>query len=542
MTRRSQSKAKPNGKPLAVIYVRVSSQAQVDEGQGAESQAARCGEFARIRGYDVVKIFEDKAVSGSLIDRPGMKDMLAYLMDKRGLDVRVIIDDISRLARDLRAHLTLRDAILKAGGILESPSITFGEGADERLVENMLASAAAHMRSKNTEQVKARMQGRLLQGYWPFFAPIGYKHVAKAGCGKVMVLDEPVASIMRSAMEGYANGVFETQAEVVRFLDNEPDFPKGKKGTVHPSRVTEMLTRQVYAGIIEYEKWKVSKRNGQHEGLISLATYDRIQERLAGKTIAPARVDISAEFPLRGSVLCGDCNMPYTSCWSQSRNGKKHPYYLCRQAGCPSRNKSVKRADIEASFAELLQTLSPTKSFFTLIKAMFKDLWEAQSLRMKSANERYTRQLGKIESDISALVDRLVESDSPRVIAAFERKIEALENEKLRIEEKLGNKPKKRPSQTDAFEHTLNFLSNPCYIWNNGDLSHRKLVQKLAFPEGLTWERNKGFRTAPIARVYSLFGDVEDAVSEMVPGGGIEPPTRGFSIRCSTPELPGRAS
>ena len=27
----------------------------------------------------------------------------------------------------------------------------------------------------------------------------------------------------------------------------------------------------------------------------------------------------------------------------------------------------------------------------------------------------------------------------------------------------------------------------------------------------------------------------------MVPGGGFEPPTRGFSIRCSTPELPGRA-
>ena len=24
----------------------------------------------------------------------------------------------------------------------------------------------------------------------------------------------------------------------------------------------------------------------------------------------------------------------------------------------------------------------------------------------------------------------------------------------------------------------------------------------------------------------------------MVPGGGIEPPTRGFSIHCSTPELP----
>ncbi len=28
--------------------------------------------------------------------------------------------------------------------------------------------------------------------------------------------------------------------------------------------------------------------------------------------------------------------------------------------------------------------------------------------------------------------------------------------------------------------------------------------------------------------------------SKMVPGGGIEPPTRGFSVPCSTPELPGQ--
>ena len=26
----------------------------------------------------------------------------------------------------------------------------------------------------------------------------------------------------------------------------------------------------------------------------------------------------------------------------------------------------------------------------------------------------------------------------------------------------------------------------------------------------------------------------------VVPGGGFEPPTRGFSVHCSTPELPGQ--
>jgi len=40
-------------------------------------------------------------------------------------------------------------------------------------------------------------------------------------------------------------------------------------------------------------------------------------------------------------------------------------------------------------------------------------------------------------------------------------------------------------------------------------------------------------------------GEVDEISSKslrnMVPGGGFEPPTRGFSIPCSTPELPGLA-
>ena len=55
-------------KTRAVTYVRVSSAAQVARGQGAESQAARCAEFARMRGYEVEKVFADKAVSGSLVE------------------------------------------------------------------------------------------------------------------------------------------------------------------------------------------------------------------------------------------------------------------------------------------------------------------------------------------------------------------------------------------------------------------------------------------------------------------------------------------
>ena len=76
-----------------------------------------------MKGYEVVKTFADKGVSGSLTERPGMKELLAFVRKHRKETPRVLIDDISRLARGLEAHLALRTAISNAGGILESPSI-----------------------------------------------------------------------------------------------------------------------------------------------------------------------------------------------------------------------------------------------------------------------------------------------------------------------------------------------------------------------------------------------------------------------------------
>lgn len=107
----------------AVSYVRVSSAAQVQKGHAAESQAARCEQYAKSKGYIIVKNYADKAVSGSLIERPAMRQLLDYIHDHRKDRVRVIIDDISRLARGLEAHLALSAAIAQAGGILERPAI-----------------------------------------------------------------------------------------------------------------------------------------------------------------------------------------------------------------------------------------------------------------------------------------------------------------------------------------------------------------------------------------------------------------------------------
>lgn len=89
-----------------------------------------------------------------------MKEMLTFLAKRKKNQTVVIIDDISRLARGLDAHLALRASIKSVGAILESPSIEFGEDSDSILVENLLASVSQHQRQK-------KQRANAQQNTWP---------------------------------------------------------------------------------------------------------------------------------------------------------------------------------------------------------------------------------------------------------------------------------------------------------------------------------------------------------------------------------------
>ena len=209
----------------AVIYARVSGAKQVREGDGLASQENRCREYATYKDYDVVEVFQDD-MSGKFERRPAMDRMLAFLRLHPKDSVVVIIDDISRFARNVQAHIKLRETLSDAGGILESPSIEFGEDSDSRLVEHMLASVAQHQREKNAEQTSNRMKGRMMNGYSVFSAPVGYKYKKTGSHGKLLTRDEPIASIVKESLEGYASGRFSGQADIKRFLEGQPEFPK----------------------------------------------------------------------------------------------------------------------------------------------------------------------------------------------------------------------------------------------------------------------------------------------------------------------------
>jgi site-specific DNA recombinase len=511
----------------AVIYCRVSSPKQVTEGHGLASQETRCREYAKHKGYQVLDVFREEGLSGKLLDRPNMKAMLSYLKQHKHEKLVVIIDDISRLARDIETHLHLRAAITSAGGKLESPSIEFGDDSDSRLVEHLLASVAAHQREKNAEQVHNRMRARMMNGYCVFNAAPGYRYEKVGKHGKMLVRDEPCASIIAEGLEGFAHGRFETQMEVKRFWEASPHFPKDKRNTVHLQKVKEILTRVLYAGYLDKPDWGISLVKGHHEALISFETYQKVQERLNGKPKVPVRKDIREDFPLRGFVACASCGHPMTACWSRGRGGL-YAYYLCHGkhngVNCSQYGKSIRREEIEGDFEALLKEMKPSKEIFLLIAEMFTDLWNEQRDIAKLEAEKIRRDILQIERKTEQLFDRIIDTDSPILITAYEKKIRNLEEEKIRLDENIAKCGRPLQSFEETFQTAFSFFSNPYKLWVSDRLEHKRAVLKLTFSEQLHYCKKEGFRTPEKALPFTLLEQNSITNSGMVPGGGIEPP------------------
>jgi len=329
----------------------------------------------------------------------------------------------------------------------------------------VIAAQGELEREQNRRQVVQKMKARVENGFWVFRAPVGYRYVSAAsGGGKVLVPDEVLAPVVRQALEGFAMGHFSSQAEVQRFLERNPYFPKDKKdGTLRPMTVNRLLKKVVYAGYVEAPKWGVSVRKGHHEGLIDFETHKQIQDVLEGKKRRPAaRADFNEDFPLRGFVACDCCGNAMTAAWSKGKY-RHYAYYRCQTRNCEAKGKSVPRAKMEEGFADILKGMQPAKGLFELAKAILQDAWNMRLNLALKGKEALREQLKGINRQLENMLDRIVEANSASVVSAYESRIETLEREKLVLHEKIAKSVPPKGRLEDCIELSLKFLSSP---WN----------------------------------------------------------------------------
>lgn len=504
----------------ALIYCRVSGKKQTTEGSGLDSQEYRCRQYAEAKGYQIEAVFpDDVSGGGDFMNRPGMVALLAYMDARAGERFVVIFDDLKRYSRDTEFHLKLRRQMSARGAVRECLNFNFEDTPEGQFTEIISVAAGELERLQMGRQNKQKAMARVEQGYAVrSVPPVGFKYVPAKGGGKVLVDDEPVASIIREALEGFASGRLQSQSEVKRFLESQPDFPKDlPDGRIRQMTVKRMLSQIYYGGYISAPSWGVSMREAKHEGIVSKETFWRIQDRLKERPVRPARKDMSADFPLRGgAVACASCGYSLTGGWSKGKY-KKYPYYFCHHHGCSEKGKTIPVAKLNGRFEELLQSLQPSRPYLELIKALFSKAWREQTNRLAETTEAYAAKARNLEAEIGKVVDRMIEVSNPRALKAFEDRIEALERDKLIALEKASKRPAPVRPFEEMFELSLRFLANPYECWKIGGSDARNLVVRLAFSEPLSYTRDTGCLNTKKSNVFRLLEGSDMSRNEMVP-------------------------
>lgn len=511
-----------------LIYCRVSSERQKNEGHGLDSQEQRCRAYAAKNGWEVEMVFYDSYTGhGDFMNRPAMSEMLRHIDERPDIEYIVIFDDLKRFARDTEFHIKLRSAFKARSVELYCLNYKFDESPEGRFVELIFAAQGELEREQNRRQVIQKQKARLERGYWSFYPPPGYVTKNDPAHGKILTPKEPEASIIKEALEGFATGRFQEQIDVQAFLESREFYadPKKKKRSkyVHLEQVKRLLTRIIYAGYIQYDPWEVSMRKGHHQAIISLETYNKIQERLVKKCRTHTRMDCNPDFPLRGFILCSGCNKPMTASWSKGRT-KKYPYYKCQNRGCSNFGKDIRRERIEDDFLTVLESIEPKDGVCDLVEAIVLDIWNKRMKNGDSQKTLFAKKLERVRLEKESLLNRIVKAQSESVIKAYEQKIEALDYEEQIILEKLEDKETTKLDYGTAVDTVFEIIKKPSHIWGKGSYNDKRLVLKLVFADDLVYDPNSGYGTAELSIALKLFRLIGDQNSKDVETGGIEPP------------------
>ena len=510
------------GNTPAVIYCRVSSEKQVRNGDGLNGQEKRCRDYADIHRHKIIDVFKDAAKSGGSVDRPAFFEMLERIKSSKEC-VTVIIDDLSRLARDVSIHRSFKSLIIKNGGRLQCVNMDLNDSPEGQFIETIIAATGELEKEQNKLRVKGRQKSRLEAGYWVFNNPVGYKFTFDSVHGKILMPDEPSASIIRQAFEKYASDVLITQKDVVYFLrDKVLVNSKGNVQKVSFEDVKRIFKRPIYAGMIEYEAWDISRREGRHEGLVSIKVFNEVQKKLNSKKTV-YKCSREEDFPLRNYIICSECGRNLTGAWTTGRNNK-YSYYRCLNTKtCSIKSKSVATGHVEGEFIKLLDSVQLKPQVISLAKRITEEVYNIKMVGFRERHNEQRNAVRNVEVEISSVLDKLMACSSKAVITRLEQEIDKLSLQKVCLEQELLDVKSEPVSLDVSIGRVMDFIGSPREYWESGDLSQKRLVQTLMFTRPIEYSKDNGFGTANFSLPFSLLQETSGSNSKLVETAGIEP-------------------
>jgi site-specific DNA recombinase len=121
----------------AVIYCRISTKEQVEEGNSLSTQEKQCREYAKKYGYEVAAVFIEQGESAKTADRTELKKLMTFCAVRKNNIHAIIAYKIDRISRNIDDYSQIRIYLKRYGVEIKSTSEPFEDTPAGRFIENM---------------------------------------------------------------------------------------------------------------------------------------------------------------------------------------------------------------------------------------------------------------------------------------------------------------------------------------------------------------------------------------------------------------------
>ncbi|MDP2662585.1 MAG: recombinase family protein, partial [Dehalococcoidia bacterium] len=433
---------------------------------------------------------------------------LEHCRKNKGHIQHFIVLRVDRFARSTEDHFSVRKLLQDYGVTLHSVTEAIGNSPTEKFIETVLAGAAEYENAVRKQRCVDGMMTKISQGLFPWMPPLGYLcgHSKKRG-EKKLEPDKPdgeVFPILQRALNEYADGLW-SQRQLAQQMD-EWGLAKIRGKKTPPQLIDRLLGANLkfYAGMI-VNPWTREEHRGLHQPMITEDEFNRVRLRRAGKRVQPVKAKRDRHnplFPLRRTLQCSACRRQITGSVSRGHGGQ-YAYYHCATRGCAWYGKAVPKARLETAFLEYLERITPGESFWAAFNETVIDYWREQGTRHHHEAVRWRHRLDDLEERRKRIFE--MREDGVYSREEFTERKEEVETEVAAARIAL------REARMDDFDveaalyYAAQFVRTLPQQWLNCSPELRERFQQVVFPEGIPFDRTRGFGTSRFGFIYQLY-------------------------------------
>ena len=325
----------------AIAYFRVSTDMQAED-LSLETQEKGGEIFAKDNNVKIVKKFTD-IMSGGNRNRKGFLDAQKYLEEHKDEIDYFIAYDVSRIARDAFAFLSLFNKLNILGiklKLINNPNLDT-DSPMGKLIITILAAIFEFFRFDNADRVRDNMIIRVKEGKRMNNAPYGYRMIDKR-----MVIIPEEAEIIKFVFEQYlkGHGIVAIEKMINRDRSTIKQWLQNKVYAGYNVFGVTRTNKSTFKQVKNPDPSKIIEVKGDWEPIISLDTWQKVADIMTKNRELRMRNIEKTSYLLAG-LLVHTCGEKF-----RGNSGRKGTYYY-RCKGC---NRSIKTDTIDSKVLDEL--------------------------------------------------------------------------------------------------------------------------------------------------------------------------------------------